>query len=111
MAGPLSYDAVINDAGWTNTLTSMERRVLGLTNTVTKQTNVIDREFARLGQLAAGYFSFQALAQLPGQILKVRGEFQSLALQKKHSSVIVLWNRGLHQRNYNTKISLNIYLK
>jgi tape measure domain-containing protein len=77
---PLHYDAVIETANWTNSLTRMERQMLGLTSTVTKQSNLIDQQFARIGQLAAGYLSFQTLASLPAQIVKVRSEFQSLEI-------------------------------
>ncbi|QDK80828.1 hypothetical protein EXU85_20335 [Spirosoma sp. KCTC 42546] len=78
LGGPLAFDASINDVNWKSQLDAMERRVLGLSNTTVRETNKLDAQFTRLGQLAAGYFSFTALTQLPAQILKVRGEFQQL---------------------------------
>jgi len=80
MGSPLHYDAVIETAGWTNSLTRMERQMFGLTSTVVNQSNLIDQQFARIGKLAAGYLSFQSLAGLPAQIARVRGEFQSLEI-------------------------------
>lgn len=80
LGGPLAFDATINDVSWKSQLDAMERRVLGLSNTTVRETNKLDAQFTRLGQLAAGYFSFTALTQLPAQILKVRGEFQQLEI-------------------------------
>ncbi|WP_262889182.1 tape measure protein [Spirosoma agri] len=54
--------------------------MLGFTSSTIRETSKIDQQFSRLGQLAAGYFSFQALSQLPAQILKTRSEFQSLEI-------------------------------
>ncbi|MBN8820758.1 MULTISPECIES: tape measure protein [unclassified Spirosoma] len=78
--GPLSFDALINDVNFRSQLDAMERRVLGFSATTVRETDKIDASFKRLGQLAAGYFSFNALSQLPAQILKVRGEFQQLEI-------------------------------
>ncbi|GAB3973847.1 hypothetical protein GCM10028806_28570 [Spirosoma terrae] len=79
-SGPLHFDTLIRDINFRSQIDYMERRILGVTNTATRETNKLDTQFARLGQLAAGYFSFTALAQLPAQILKVRGEFQQLEI-------------------------------
>jgi tape measure domain-containing protein len=79
-SGPLSFDAIINDVNYKSQLDAMERRMLGFTSSTVRETGKIDQQFARLGQLAAGYFSFQTLSQLPAQILKVRGEFQQLEI-------------------------------
>lgn len=79
-AGPLHFDAVIRDINYRSQLDAMERRIIGVAHTVVRETTKLDQQFARLGQLAAGYFSFTALAQLPAQILKVRGEFQQLEI-------------------------------
>jgi len=78
--GPLSFDALVNDVNFRSTLDGLERRMLGFTSNTVRETNKLDAQFSRLGQLAAGYFSFQALSQLPAQILKVRGEFQQLEI-------------------------------
>ncbi len=78
--GPLSFNAEVNDVNFRQTLDAMERRIQGVASTTVQASNTIDKQFSRLGQLAAGYFSFQALSQLPAQILKVRGEFQQLEI-------------------------------
>ena len=76
----LNFDATINDVSFSAQLAAMERRVVGLGSSVQRESSQIDRSFQRLGQLAAGYFSFQALQQLPAQILKVRSDFQQLEI-------------------------------
>lgn len=78
--GPLSFDAIINDVNYRSTLDQMERRMLGFTSSTVRETGKLDANFRLLSQAAAGYFSFQALAELPAQILKVRGEFQQLEI-------------------------------
>ena len=78
--GPLSYDAIINDVNFTATIDRMERRIAGVADTAVRESNKIDYQFARISQLAAGYFSFQALSELPAKILQVRGEFQQLEI-------------------------------
>ncbi|AUD00929.1 tape measure protein [Spirosoma pollinicola] len=78
--GALSFNASINDVNFRAWLEQSERKVLGFSNTVARESAKIDDSFKRLGQLAAGYFSFQALSGLPEQIIKVRGEFQQLEI-------------------------------
>jgi tape measure domain-containing protein len=79
-SGALSFNVVANDINFKSTLDQIERRVMGFSGGVVRETNKIDDSFRRLGQLAAGYFSLQALSDLPGQILRVRSEFQALEL-------------------------------
>lgn len=79
-SGALSFDAVIQNTDFLRQINEMERRIIGMSNRAVAETGKIDQAFARLGQLAAGYFTFNALAQLPGQIVKVRGEFQQLEI-------------------------------
>lgn len=78
--GALSFDAYIGDSDFKKTFDSMERRVMGFTRTIQKESDTMDHTFQRLGQVAAGYLAFNELSQLPGQIVKVRGEFQQLEI-------------------------------
>ena len=79
-SGPLSFEATLQDVSFKSQLDAMERRMMGFTGTVVQGAAKIDDSFKRLGQLAAGYFSFQALSQLPAQILQVRGAYQQLEI-------------------------------
>ncbi|MCF2498404.1 tape measure protein [Dyadobacter chenhuakuii] len=78
--GALSFDAYIGDTDFNRTIQSMTRNMSGLANNAVSETERIDHAFKRLGQVAAGYLTFTNLAQLPGQIIKVRGEFQQLEI-------------------------------
>lgn len=78
--GPLSFEATINDSNYQSRLNAMERRVLGFTNTAVQQANRFESAFQNLGRLAVGAFAFTQLAQLPQELLQVRGEFQQLEI-------------------------------
>ena len=79
-SGALSFDAVIRDTDFAATIGRMENQLRGLTQTAVRESNKLDDTFRNLGRLAAGYFSFNALSQLPGQLIRVRGEFQQLEI-------------------------------
>jgi tape measure domain-containing protein len=78
--GPLSFEATINDSNYQSRLDAMERRVLGFTNTAVQQAGRFESSFQNLGRLAVGAFAFSKLAELPQELLRVRGEFQQLEI-------------------------------
>lgn len=78
--GALSFEAYIGETDFNKSIQSMTRNVSGFTNKTVSETEKIDQAFKRLGQLAAGYLTFNQLSQLPGQIVRVRGEFQQLEI-------------------------------
>lgn len=78
--GPLDFDAVIRETDFNRSIQNMERRIMGFSGTVQRETSAMDDTFSRLGQAAAGYFAFTELSQLPGKIVQVRGEFQQLEI-------------------------------
>lgn len=78
--GALSFEAYIGDTDFNRTIQSMGRNIAGFSNKAVSETEKIDHAFKRLGQVAAGYLTFSSLAQLPGQIIRVRGEFQQLEI-------------------------------
>lgn len=78
--GPLDFQVYVGDADFKKTFNSMERRATSFTRHVDKEVSSLDATFAKLGQVAAGAFAIGELSQLPGQIVKVRGEFQQLEI-------------------------------
>lgn len=78
--GPLSFDAVINNSNFRRQIDEMQNSIRGLSRTATTETKKIDSDLSNIGRLAAGAFAFTQLAQLPGQIVRVRGEFQNLEI-------------------------------
>lgn len=78
--GPLSFEASIQYADFARQAAEVERRIVGIGNRAVSESERMDNTFKRLGQMAAGYFAFNQLSQLPAQILKVRGEFQQLEI-------------------------------
>lgn len=78
--GALSFDATINDADFKRTIKSMEWQLSKLTKTAKDSANDLDSAFSRLANRAAVAFAGMQLAQLPMQIVKVRGEFQQLEI-------------------------------
>ncbi|KAB7730480.1 hypothetical protein F5984_15165 [Rudanella paleaurantiibacter] len=79
-SGPLSFDAIINDTQFGAQIKRMEQQLMGLSGLAVKETAKMDSAFARLSQLAAGYFTFDALRQLPAELVRVRGEFQQIEI-------------------------------
>jgi len=78
--GPLSFDAVINNSNFKRQIDEMQRSIRGFSNTAVAETQKVDSALANVGRLAAGAFAFTQLAQLPGQIVRIRGEFQQLEI-------------------------------
>lgn len=78
--GALSFDAYIGDTDFNRTIQSMNRKIEGLTKTTESESKKMESTFSNLGRLAAGGLAAAGLAQLPQQILKVRGEFQQLEI-------------------------------
>lgn len=78
--GPLDFQVYVGDADFKKTFNSMERRATSFTRHVDKEVSSLDATFARLGQVAAGAFAFTQLADLPQQLIRVRGEFQNLEI-------------------------------
>src|SRR5690606_37349923 len=107
--GALSFDATINDADFKKTINSMINDMQRLSSSAQKgassldrafssglnnaqntskrvstsivsDTNAINSSFNSLARTAAAAFAGLQLAQLPGQIVKVRGEFQQLEI-------------------------------
>ncbi len=78
--GALNFTAGIYADDYYQTIDKMARRTIGFSNQVVSETGKMDQSFKRLAQYAAGYFAFDNLRQLPGQIVKVRGEFQQLEI-------------------------------
>lgn len=78
--GALNFTASIYDGDFNRAITGMNRKIIGLSNTATSEARKIDSAFANMGRLAAGAFAAVGLAQLPGQIVRVRGEFQQLEI-------------------------------
>lgn len=78
--GALSFDAYIGDTDFNRTIQSMNRKIEGLTKTTQTESQKMESIFSNLGRLAAGGIAAAGLAELPQQILKVRGEFQQLEI-------------------------------
>ncbi|GAB2774280.1 hypothetical protein GCM10027275_16640 [Rhabdobacter roseus] len=79
-AGPLDFDAVIRNTDFKRSIDEMERRIMGFSGKIEKETRGIDETFKRLGQAAAGYFAFDSLKGLASSIVQIRGEFQQLEI-------------------------------
>jgi len=78
--GALSFDATINNSQWKAKTAEMINDMKGVTKSVAAESQSIDSTFAKIGAAAGGYLAFTQLASLPGQIVKVRGEFQQLEI-------------------------------
>lgn len=78
--GALNFDAYIRDTDFNQTIQNMERRLIGLSGSAVKESQKMDSAFDSLARRAAGFFAFTELAQLPGKIVQVRGEFQQLEI-------------------------------
>ena len=78
--GPLDFHATLQNADFTRQAAEVERRIMGISSTAERESNRLDANIKRLGQLAAGAFAFSQLSDLPAQIVKVRSEFQSLEI-------------------------------
>jgi hypothetical protein len=79
-SGAIDFESYIKTDQFKKGMDYMDRRVLGFTRTAVSETQKVENSFARLGTLAAGAFAGFQLTQLPGQIIKVRGEFQQLEI-------------------------------
>lgn len=78
--GALSFNASINDGDFNRTIDQMTRKTGVFGKKVSSEADQIAASFNRMAKYAAGAFAGMQLAQLPGQIVKVRGEFQQLEI-------------------------------
>jgi len=78
--GALGFDAYIADTDFNKTIASMNRRIESLSNKTLSETDRMGLGFRNLSTVVAGAIAGMGLAQLPGQIVKVRGEFQQLEI-------------------------------
>lgn len=78
--GALSFDAYIGDTDFNRTIQSMNKKLEGLTGKTLEESRKMESAFSNLGRLAAGGLAAAGLSQLPGQIVRVRGEFQQLEI-------------------------------
>jgi len=76
--GALSFDAYIGDTDFNRTIQSMNKKLEGLTNKTLLESRKMESAFSNMGRLAAGAFAGFGLAQLPGELIRVRGQFQQL---------------------------------
>ena len=76
--GALNFDAYIETTDFKRQIDEMEKRIVGLTNTTTKEADKMDSTFRKVGAAIGTYFSLQALKQFGGEVINVRGEFQKL---------------------------------
>src|SRR5690554_2741206 len=78
--GALSFNASINDGDFNRTIDQMTCKAGVFGKKVSSEADQIAASFNRMAKYAAGAFAGMQLAQLPGQIVKVRGEFQQLEI-------------------------------
>jgi hypothetical protein len=78
--GAIDFEAYIKTDAFKNGVRNMKQDVLGLTHTVKTESDKMNDTFKQMGKLAAGAFAFTELSSLPGQIARVRGEFQQLEI-------------------------------
>lgn len=78
--GALSFNASINDGDFNRTIDQMTRKAGVFGKKVSSEADQIAASFNRMAKYAAGAFAGLQLAQLPAQIVKVRGEFQQLEI-------------------------------
>ena len=72
----LDFEAVIRDTQFGAQINRIERQIQGLTTTAVQESKKVDTTFRDLGRLVAGYFTFNALSQLPAELIRIRGEVQ-----------------------------------
>lgn len=78
--GALSFEAYINQADWNKSIRSMNQDVNNLTKNTLSQTEKMGLGFRNFSTVAASALAGMGLAMLPGQIVKIRGEFQQLEI-------------------------------
>ncbi|MDQ1088559.1 tape measure protein [Siphonobacter sp. SORGH_AS_1065] len=61
-------------------ISDAQRGFEGYSRTVRSENDRIGQSFKMMSQLAAGYLTFASLQQLPGEIIKVRGQYQQLEI-------------------------------
>lgn len=76
--GALSFDAIINDEQFRRSIMDMERRIRSLSGVASSEAQKTDDSFKRLGYAIGAYLTFDSLKTLGSELIKVRGEFQSL---------------------------------
>lgn len=76
--GALSFDAIINDEQFRRAIMDMERRIRSLSGVASSEAQKTDDSFKRLGYAIGAYLTFDSLKTLGSELIKVRGEFQSL---------------------------------
>lgn len=80
MEEALSFEAYIKDVNFSKTIQRMEWQIENLSKKTQIETRSLDLSFSRLGLIAASAFAGLGLAQLPAQIIRVRGEFERLEI-------------------------------
>lgn len=76
----LDFEAILKTTDFKKELGDLERRITGFSSKAISETKKVDDTFSKLTTAAAGIFAANQLSQLPGQIIKVRGEYQKLEI-------------------------------
>jgi tape measure domain-containing protein len=76
--GAISFDVLINNSDFQRKFDEMERRVRGMSSNAISESKKIDEAVSRIGTSIASYITFDSLRTLGTELIKVRGEFQSL---------------------------------
>ena len=72
----IAFDAVLEDSQMMAAINRIERRMMGMTDTVEREGKNMDNAFKNVAAGMAAYFSADMMAGLVGEIVNVRGEFQ-----------------------------------
>lgn len=76
----LDFEAILKTTDFKKELGDLERRITGFASKAVSETKKVDDTFSKLTAAAAGIFAANQLSELPGQIIKVRGEYQNLEI-------------------------------
>ncbi|WP_353721930.1 tape measure protein [Dyadobacter sp. 676] len=79
-SGAIDFDSYLHTDNYAQGIKRIENLTRGVTKTVTTEADRMNATFSNLGRVAAGAFAGLQLAQLPQQIVRVRGEFQQLEI-------------------------------
>lgn len=78
--GALDFEAILKTTDFKKELGDLERRITGFSSKAVSETKKIDDVYSKLTATAGAVFAANQLSQLPGQIIKVRGEYQNLEI-------------------------------
>ena len=76
----LDFEMLLQDKNLLSKLSATERRIMGFSDKAVKEFNQVEEAYKHIGSGVAGALAFTELAQLPGKIAQVRGEFQQLEI-------------------------------